>query len=93
MSSNEENPVRSAIQKIAEEGGVSVSIVDEASRQISVFNNNSICGMLNPGTDFSPDCARFCGRAFAAATDAGGPFGYECHAGLECVALPLTGTT
>src|SRR4051794_7783789 len=93
MSSGEENPVRSAIEKIAEAGGVAVSIVDGASEEISVFNNNSICATLNPGKGFSLACSRFCGRAFASATEAGGPFGYECHAGLECVATPLKGTT
>lgn len=75
---------------IADEHGVALVFVDE-NGIVSESNNNSICRHLEPSEEFGPRCAEFCGRAFGMANSAGGNFRYECHAGLECVAVPLGG--
>lgn len=74
--------------RIAEENGMAIAIVDEASRQVVVSNNNSICRHLNPGNTFSEPCAQFCGKALEKSLEAGGMIGFECHAGLDCRAIP-----
>lgn len=78
-----------ALDSQADENGVAIAVVDENSLELSVSNNNSICRHLNPGDGFSPDCSRYCGLAFEKAIEAGGMVGYECHAGLECRAVPV----
>ncbi len=78
------------IGRLAEANGLAIAIVDEDSRQVVVSNNNSICRHLNPGNQFSPACAKFCGQALEKAVEAGGMVGFECHAGLDCRAVPVT---
>lgn len=85
MTGNSEPIDTEAIGRFAAENGVAIALVDSSAREVSVFNNNSICRNLNPGGEFSPECARSCGQAFENA--AGGTFSYECHAGLECRAV------
>src|SRR5437764_13958862 len=80
------------VRRLAEESGLAIAIVDEAARQIDAVNNNSICRHLNPTDEFSAACARFCGEAFEKAFDAGGIIGFECHAGLDCHAVPVRST-
>src|SRR5215213_8126742 len=76
------------LEKIADESGLAVIIVDgEAS--VTKANNNSICEVLYSSADFAPHCAQFCGRAFQMATEASEPVPYECYAGLDCLAVPL----
>lgn len=77
-----------AIDAFANENGVAISLVDATAREVSVFNNNSICRRLNPDGVFSPACAQFCGRALDKAADT--MAAYECHAGLECRAIPVS---
>ncbi len=76
------------LEGIAEENGVAVAILDERSRETAVANNNSICGALWDSAAFGPRCAEFCGKAFANTAN-GGPFDFECHAGLTCRAVPV----
>lgn len=78
-----------ALDLIAEENGIAIAIVDENARQVVVTNNNSICRNLNPTGDFSPKCAAFCGKALEKAVEAGETIGFECHAGLDCRAIPV----
>ncbi len=75
-------------EKIADESGLAVVVVDEKG---SVFkaNNNSICEVLETSEEFAPRCAEFCGRAFQMASDAGQSVSYQCYAGLDCRAVPL----
>lgn len=80
-----------ATGRIAGRAGVSVAVVDDRGRQVSVSNNNSICRNLNPGDEFSPDCSRFCGKAYDQAHQAGETIGFVCHAGLDCRAVPAAG--
>lgn len=79
----------SGLGRLADSSDLAISIVDEASHEISVFNNNSICQNLNPDRGFDTQCAAFCGTAFTKATKTGQPVSFTCHAGLECLALSV----
>ena len=74
--------------KLAEESGLAIAVVDADANQVAVSNNNSICRNLNPGHKFSPACSQFCGIALEKSREAGGMIGFECHAGLDCRAIP-----
>ena len=76
------------LEQAAAESGVAIIVVDEHS-SVSKANNNSICDHLYSSDEFAPLCAQDCGRAFRRATEAGAPVPYQCHAGLDCVAVPL----
>ncbi len=78
----------SRLEKIAAESGLAVIIVDERA-SVSKANNNSICEVLYSSAEFAPRCAADCGRAFQKAQAAGKTVHYECHAGLDCLAVPL----
>ena len=88
MSPQEEKKQR-MLDRVAEENGVAVVVLDENSHEVSVSNNNSICKALTSSKDFAPHCARYCGMAFRK-TEGGREFEYECHAGLVCKAVPVT---
>ena len=77
------------LDKLAEENGVAIIVVNEQSKEVSVSNNNSMCRSLYSSTEFAPQCAEFCGKAFDAATEAGKAVDYECYAGLTCKAVPI----
>lgn len=77
-------------ESVAAENGVAVVVVDENGREISAANNNSICRVLYPSTEFGPRCAEYCGKVFERTENAGGTAEYECHAGLTCKAVPIT---
>jgi diguanylate cyclase (GGDEF)-like protein len=74
--------------KLAEESGQAIVVVNE-NRVVSKANNNSICEHLYASEEFAPRCDKFCGRAFEMATETGAPVPYQCHAGLDCLAVPL----
>ena len=74
--------------KIADENGSAIVLMRE-NEVVSIENNNSICEHLYSSEEFAPRCAEFCGRAFQMATEAGKSVAYQCHAGLECLAVPL----
>jgi diguanylate cyclase (GGDEF)-like protein len=76
------------LETIADENGLAIIITGE-SGSISKANNNSICEHLYSSEEFAPRCAAFCGRAFQMATEAQNPVPYQCHAGLDCLAVPL----
>lgn len=75
-------------QKLADESGLAVVILDE-NGCLSEANNNSICEVLYSSEEFASNCATFCGRAFEIANEAGKSVHYQCHAGLDCLAIPL----
>ncbi len=76
------------LETIADESGLAIVIVSEGGA-VSTANNNSICAHLYSSEEFAPRCAEFCGRAFQMANDAGESVAYQCHAGLDCLAVPL----
>ncbi len=77
------------LDRIAEENGVAVVVLDENSHEVSVSNNNSLYAALTASPDFRPKCAEYCGVAFRN-TRSGAPFEYTCYAGLTCKAVPVT---
>ena len=78
-----------SIDRLADESGLAIAIVDGWSRDVSVANNNSICRNLNPDGKFVGQCAEFCGAALEESFEAGASVAFTCHAGLECRAVPI----
>lgn len=77
------------LDRLAEENGVAIVVVDAEGDDISVSNNNSMCDCLYGSREFAPECDKYCGRAFEWATEAGKPVDYECYAGISCRAVPV----
>ena len=77
------------LHRLAEENGVAIVVLNEDAEEVSVSNNNSMCRSLYSSAEFAPQCAKFCGQAFASAAEAGETIEYECHAGLTCKAVPV----
>jgi diguanylate cyclase (GGDEF)-like protein len=86
---SEEHDNSEFLKRLAEDHGVAIVALDEASSEISASNNNSICRTLYFSAEFAPKCAEDCGKAFERAFAGGGPVDYECHAGLTCRAVPV----
>ncbi|NNE67153.1 MAG: diguanylate cyclase [Pyrinomonadaceae bacterium] len=75
---------------LAESSGLAVSIFDRDGLTPRIeTNNNSICAVLSRNPDFAPECARYCGRVHSQSEKTGQPFKFKCHAGLECIAVPI----
>ena len=77
------------LDRVADESGLAIALIDGSSREVVVSNNNSICQNLNPNGKFEGKCADFCGTAFEETAVVGGGVGFTCHAGLECRAVPV----
>lgn len=89
MSVQREIPGKAILEAIADDSGVAVVVVDRSGIEISAFNNNSICKLLNPDGEIVEECSAYCGLALAEATEVGGHASFTCHAGLECRATAL----
>lgn len=89
MSENRPEKEKSLIEKFADESGLAIVVADEISSALIEANNNSMCRVLYSSKEFAPHCDEFCGKAFKKATEAGKPVSYECHAGLNCLAVPF----
>lgn len=76
-------------ERLADESGLAVVVVDENAEVLAEANNNSMCRALYGSAEFAPECAKFCGRAFEMAKEAGDAVEYKCYAGLNCVAVPV----
>jgi diguanylate cyclase (GGDEF)-like protein len=76
------------LDRVAEDNGVAVVVLDENSREVSVSNNNSICRALTSSSKFARRCAHYCGVAYRN-TASGDAFDYQCYAGLTCRAVPV----
>ena len=76
------------LDRVAEDNGVAVVVLDETNHEISVSNNNSICRTLTASPKYAPRCAKYCGMAYKN-TESGKPFDYECYAGFTCRAIPV----
>ena len=75
--------------RLAASSGLAIVMVDENSPALAKSNNNSICQVLYNSEEFAPECAKFCGKAFEMATEAGKTVEYKCYAGLNCLAVPV----
>lgn len=90
MSVHQEIPSRLVLDRLADESGLAIAIVDASLIETSASNNNSICRTLNPDGEITGRCADFCGKALEKATEAGKSVGFVCHAGLDCRAVAMT---
>lgn len=86
---NADEQIDLTLERLAEEYGVAVVVVDDSANEVAAANNNSICAQFYTSPELGPACAQYCGRANAMAAEAGGPVEYECHAGLFCRAIPF----
>ncbi len=77
------------LDRLADENGVAIVVVDAEGNEASASNNNSMCRSLYASKEFAPECAKFCGRAFDMAVKAGKTVEYDCYAGLSCKAVPV----
>lgn len=89
MSASRENTENQILENLAGEGGLAIISADGKTAPIDGANNNSMCRTLYTSEKFAPRCQEFCGQAFDWATEAGKTVSYECHAGLNCLAVPL----
>lgn len=92
MSKNPDK--KSTWQKVQDElagnKGLAIILLEEEGLSfVHASNDNSICQNLTASEEFAPKCEKFCGRAFAKVNKDGKALKYKCHAGLECVAVPL----
>ena len=79
------------IERLAEDTGLAVVLVDERSSVVMAANDNSVCETLCASEEFGSRCGKQCGQAFQMASHTGGPVNFECHAGLECTVIPVDG--
>ncbi len=92
MSANQkqkEKKRQSLQDHLAKNNGLAIVVIDEDSPALTKSNNNSICHVLYNSEEFAPECAKFCGKAFEMATEAGKTVEYKCYAGLNCLAVPV----
>ena len=83
-------PWRQIQNELADESGLAVVLVeDEGLSAVAESNNNSICQVLNSSKKFTPQCERFCGKVYTHTVESNKPLKYKCHAGLECIAIPV----
>ncbi|CAN5316740.1 hypothetical protein BH20ACI2_BH20ACI2_14570 [soil metagenome] len=87
MSNSLELRRKIEFDRLADETGLAVSIIDASAEEIFTSNNNSICNTLNPDRVFSKECESYCGAAYEMATSTDQVIQYRCHAGLECRAV------
>jgi diguanylate cyclase (GGDEF)-like protein len=87
MSADEKTDLK--LERLADDLGVAIVVLDEDANEVAAANNNSICAEFYSSPEEGPACAQFCGRANAMAAEAGGPVDYECHAGLYSRAIPI----
>ncbi|HWN11813.1 MAG TPA: diguanylate cyclase [Pyrinomonadaceae bacterium] len=76
--------------KLAGALGLSILLVD--GRQppaLVVSNNNSVCQAFQTSPKHVGLCDPYCGDAHRRAMSAGAPVQYKCHAGLQCVTIPV----
>ncbi|MGI8812531.1 MAG: diguanylate cyclase [Pyrinomonadaceae bacterium] len=74
---------------LAADSGLAIALVDCHSGQVAAFNNNSMCRVLNPGTELSAPCKQFCGKAFEKTRNTTAKVSFECFAGLSCSAVAV----
>lgn len=75
---------------LAESKGLAIVLLEEDGLSyIHASNNNSICRNLTASEEFAQQCERFCGKVYSKTVEEGNALKYKCHAGLECIAVPI----
>jgi len=76
--------------EIAEASTISLLLVDGYQPPaLLIANNNSICEALQSSPEHVKLCDPYCGQAHDRATRENEITHYQCHAGLQCFAMPL----
>jgi hypothetical protein len=52
------------LDRVADDNGVAIVVLDENSQEVSASNNNSICRAYGRRREFRPRCNEYCGVAF-----------------------------
>lgn len=89
MSTTKTDKNKNVPERLTDESGLAVVVVDSEQQVLNESNNNSMCRALYGSKEFAPECDKFCGRAFRMAKEAGDAVEYKCYAGLNCVAVPV----
>ncbi len=84
-----ENSQKILQDNLADKNGLAIVVLDENSSVLSESSNNSMCRILYNSAEFAPECAKFCGRAYEWAREAGETVSYKCYANLNCLAVPV----
>ncbi len=77
------------LSALADECNLAIALTDAEGNETAAYNNNSVCATLNPAGRYSRACAMYCGQAFDRSFDKNKAVAYECHAGLQCIAVPV----
>src|SRR5437868_14605156 len=77
---------------LADESNLAIALTDGEGHETAAWNNNSICATLNSKGRYSTACSMYCGQAFERSFGKDKAVAYECHAGLQCIAVPLRST-
>jgi diguanylate cyclase (GGDEF)-like protein len=76
--------------KLAAAAGLSILLIEgHQPPALVVSNNNSICHAFQSSPKYVGLCDPYCGEAHRRAMNAGGVAHYKCHAGLECITMPI----
>ena len=81
MSFQKELPARKELDRLADESGLAIAVVDASMVEVCTANNNSVCQSLNPTGELEGRCKDFCGKALEKSIEAGKAVAFECHAG------------
>ncbi|NNE99942.1 MAG: GAF domain-containing protein, partial [Pyrinomonadaceae bacterium] len=83
-------PWRQIQNELADKNGLAVVIAEKEGLYGNIeSNNNSICKVLSSSEKFAPECDRYCGKVYKHVVESKKPLKYKCHAGLECIAVPV----
>ena len=75
---------------LAETTGITLITLGDGCEQIGPGENeNSICSTMRSSPEHAPLCAADCDGAYEQAASSGQPLEFQCHAGLNCFALPV----
>ncbi|MFZ1701308.1 MAG: diguanylate cyclase [Pyrinomonadaceae bacterium] len=89
MDPTDNRSEKKTFARLAAKSGLAIAVVDDSGREIYVANNNSICRNLNPSGALQSPCTEYCGKALDHVSKTGKMAAFECHAGLECRAIPV----
>src|SRR5262245_23234662 len=80
----------SAQDSLAVAEGLAILLVEgKQPPALAVSHNNSICNAFQSSPKYVELCDPYCGAAHERATAVGSATKYKCHAGLQCVAMPV----
>src|SRR5256885_16981306 len=77
-------------QSVAGSSGISLLLVEgHQPPALAIANNNSICEALQSSPQHVRLCEPYCGVAHERTVTENAVVHYQCHAGLQCFAIPV----